>query len=372
MKKRQVVIVSILVVIVLLIGWKLYSNFQANSKKENKKKENSRYARVIEVKNDDVPIDIFGFGRVNPALSINISPEVAGILFRGDIQLKQGTNFRKGQVLFKIDDREALLSLKARKSSFLNLMAGALADIKIDFPESYDKWLGFFNRIDVSTALPELPISSTTQEKTFLASRNVLSEYYNIKKDEIRLSKYTVRAPFNGFFSAVMVQEGSFAGMGTPIATLSQVSDIEIIVPLDKENVYLVNPGLSVSLSAKGNQAKHKGKVKRIEQQVNANTQSVNVYVVPNKQTDKLIPGMYIEVTIHAGKVESSFELPRKALGINNRVFTIRDSILHIVTVEIVKKNNDTYIVKGLENGELIIADQIPDIGEGDKIIPVK
>jgi len=372
MKKRQIVIISIFVLLVILIGLKLFFNYQANAKKDKKRKENARYARVIEVKNDAVPINIFGFGRVNPALSITISPEVPGILFQGDILLRQGTKFKKGQVLFKIDDREAQLALKARKSSFLNLMAGALADIKIDFPKSYDRWLGFFNSIDVAKDLPDLPKSSTTQEKTFLASRNVLSEYYNIKKDEIRLSKYTIRAPFNGFFSAVMVQQGSFAGMGTPIATLSQVSDIEIAVPIDKENSHLIKAGQLVGLNTKGSHIKYEGKVKRIGQQVNPNTQSVNVYVVPNKQTDDLIPGMYLEVTIHAGEVENSFELPRKALGNSEQVYTIRDSVLHIINVEVVKKNQDSYIVKGLENGELIIAEQVPNIGEGDKIIPVE
>lgn len=372
MKKRQIVIISTLVVLVLLIGWKLYSNNQANAKKDNKKKENSRYARVIEVKNETIPIEIFGFGRVNPALSINIAPEVAGVLVHGQVQLKQGAKFRKGQVLFKIDDREAQLALKARKSSFLNLMAGALADIKIDFPDSYDKWLGFFNSIDVSKPIPELPESSTTQEKTFLASRNVLSEYYNIKKDEIRLSKYTIRAPFNGFFSVVMVQEGSFAGMGTPIATLSQVSDLEVIVPIDKENIYLINPGQNVSMKTRGDGMNWQGVVKRVEQQVNANTQSVNVYVVPTKQKDKMIPGMYLEVAIHAGDVEHCFELPRKALGTNNNVYAIRDSVLIEIPVEVVKKNKDSYIIRGLADGELVISEQTPNIGEGQKIIPVK
>lgn len=372
MKNRQIVIISILFALVLLIGWKLYSNNQANSKKDNKKKENSRYARVIEVKNNVLPIEIYGFGRVNPALSINIAPEVAGVLVHGEVQLKQGAKFRKGQVLFKVDDREAQLALKARKSSFLNLMAGALADIKIDFPDSYEKWLLFFNSIDVSKKIPELPETSTTQEKTFLASRNVLSEYYNIKKDEIRLSKYTIRAPFNGFFSVVMVQEGSFAGMGTPIATLSQVSDLEVIVPIDKENIYLVNPGQRVNMQTRNNDIKIEGIVRRIEQQVNSNTQSVNVYVVPTKQTEKMIPGMYLEVAIHAGVVEQSFELPRKALGSNSSVYAIRDSLLHIIPVEIAKRNKDSYIVTGLNDGEMIIADQIPNISEGQKIIPVK
>jgi len=372
MKKRQIVIISVLAIIVLLIGIKLYFNYQENSKKKNKAKVSSKYARVIEVKNGTNDILVGGFGRVNPALSINLSPEVAGSLMKGDIQLKQGSEFRIGQVLFKVDDREVQLALKARKSSFLNLMAGALSDIKIDFPNSYDTWLGFFNSIDVSKPFPELPQTKTTQENTFLASRNVLSEYYNIKKDEIRLSKYTVKAPFSGFFSAVMIQEGSFVGMGTPVATLSQASNLEIVVPIEKKNIEFVKLDQDVILKTRGSEENWNGTVKRIEQQVNANTQSVNIYVVPSNHSNQMIPGMYFEVEIHAGIVENSFELPRKALSEGKTVFAIRDSVLHVESVSVLKKNNDSYIVKGLKNGEMIIKEQIPNLIEGQKIIPVK
>jgi membrane fusion protein (multidrug efflux system) len=138
MKKRQYIILFILVIIVGSITWSLVANFQANAnkKKEKDKKENFQYAKVIEVNNSNQSISIDGFGRVNPSLSINISPEVSGIIIKGDVNLKQGVKFSKGNLLFKIDNREAKLSLKARKSSFLNLMAGALADIKIDYPDS--------------------------------------------------------------------------------------------------------------------------------------------------------------------------------------------------------------------------------------------
>jgi RND family efflux transporter MFP subunit len=217
-----------------------------------------------------------------------------------------------------------------------------------------------------------LPNSSTTQEQTFLASKNVLSEYYNIKKDEIRLSKYTIRAPFRGYFAAVMVQEGAFVGMGTPIAILSKTSELEIAVPLDKENISLVVPGQKVTMQTRGNDFVWEGTVKRIEQQINVNTQSVNVYIVPSNGKDKLFPGMYLEVSIRVGEVINSIELPRKSLGNDNMVQIIQDSLLQFVKVEIVKKNSNSYIVKGLKDGDLVITEQIPNLQEGQKIIPVK
>lgn len=252
MKQRQYIIISTIILFISIITWSLYTNYLANTNKKKETVVNHQYAKVLEVQNSMQTITIVGFGRVNPSLSITISPEVAGIVMRGDVQLKQGVRFSKGKVLFKIDDREAQLSLKARKSSFLNLMAGALADIKIDYPDSYQTWEGFFNSLDVDKNFPSLPESSSNQEKTFLASRNVLSEYYNIKRDEIRLSKHTVRAPFSGYFTDVMVQQGAFVGMGSPIAKLSKNSEIEIAVPIDKENISVIATGQLVEMKTRG------------------------------------------------------------------------------------------------------------------------
>ena len=112
--------------------------------------------------------------------------------------------------------------------------------------------------------------------------------------------------------------------------------------------------------------------MKRVEQQINVNTQSVNVYIVPSNGRSELYSGMYLEVTIFSGNELNSFELPRKALGNDQMVQTIRDSVLYVVQVDVLKKNSNSYIVKGLNDGDLIITEQIPNIQEGQRIIPVK
>jgi hypothetical protein len=98
----------------------------------------------------------------------------------------------------------------------------------------------------------------------------------------------------------------------------------------------------------------------------------VNVYVVPSNGKSDLYPGMYLEVFINAGTFENSFELPRKALGNDNIVQLIEDSTLVIMKVDVLKKNRNSYIVNGLNDGDLVITEQIPSIQEGQVIVPVK
>jgi membrane fusion protein (multidrug efflux system) len=371
MKQRQLIIILVLGAIVVFIGWKLYDNYQINSRKKPDKTLTEKYARVERAENKTLALEIKGFGRVNPARSIQVAPEVAGIVVKGSIPIKQGLNFRKGQLLFKIDDREASLSLKARKSSFLNLMAGALADVKIDYPESYDKWLAFFNNLDVEKTFPELPKMESSQEKTFLASRNILGEYYTIKKDEIRLSKYSVYAPFNGYYAQVMQQEGAFAGMGTPIATLSQDSDLEVIIPIENNNARIVQEGMRVHLLHKSDGKQWDGTIKRIEQQINANTQSINVYAVPLKKSEELLAGMYLETTIFAGMKDNCMKIPRKAMVNEQEILVVRDSVLRVQHVVVILEGEDHSLVAGVKDGELVVVEQMTGFQEGQRTIPL-
>ena len=109
--------------------------------------------------------------------------------------MKKGARFAKGDVLFVIYPDEAILSLKARKSQYQNTLASILPDLVIDFPEAEEGFKEFFSSIKVDEPLPHLPEITDDKLKIFLASRNVISEYYNIQRDELQLERRTVRAP---------------------------------------------------------------------------------------------------------------------------------------------------------------------------------
>ena len=73
-----------------------------------------KYVKTKVISNKTIPLTIKSFGRVIASSNINISTEVQGKL-TGIIELKKGSEFKKGQILIKIDDRDAQLALNARK-----------------------------------------------------------------------------------------------------------------------------------------------------------------------------------------------------------------------------------------------------------------
>ena len=373
MKKRQLIILSVSALALLLIVWRLASGKGDDKKEKENTNENKKFVKTHTIQNDTVEIRINGFGRVSSSRNITLTAEVQGVLISTGFELKPGETFSQGQLLYKINDREAQLALKARKSAFLNIMASSLADIKVDFPESASKWTAFLDNINLDNTLPELPEIKSSKEKTFLASRNVLTEYFNIKGDEERLKKYNVYAPFNGSVVDVTSEIGGIVNPGTPIATIIKTVSLEVAIPVNTSDISLVKIGNNVALFSQDKTISFEGKVSRIAQNINTNTQSIDVFIsIESNEKGKLFNGMYLEASIYAGNVYDADEIPRRSLLNDGRVFIVQDSILLKKELTIVKKNKNTVIVRDLTDNDMVVIEPVPGAVDSIVVTPIK
>lgn len=370
MEKRKVVIVAVtLLIIVLGIGVK---NFFASKKEEPKKMTPPLGERIVKVKPVayvESQAGITAFGRVNSAQSVALVAEVGGRLMQGTIALKEATRFNKGDIIYKIDDREARYNLQSQKSEFLNNVASTLADIKIDFPEELSKWESFLQQIEIAKPLPDLPELKSRKEKTFISNRKLLNQYYAIKSAEERLAKFMFVAPYNGSIAQLNIEEGSVVNPGANIGRIIRTDEMEAEIPVKAENVKWIEKGMSVKLYAENKSMQWEGKIARISDYVDPNTQSINVYVtlLPNNQ-NKLFEGIYLQAEIEGKIVVNTMEIPRKALVNNNQVFVVDNGKLKLKPITIHKVNSNSLIFSGLETGELVVVESLVNVAENTSV----
>jgi multidrug efflux pump subunit AcrA (membrane-fusion protein) len=373
MNRRQLVIVLVLTGVIVLIISIIMSNFKPSQEQTFNNTIPVKYVKTQRVQNDTISAIIAGYGRLNSFRNVNISSEVSGRLLEGDIDLKEGAIFKKGQILFRINPEDASYSLKSRKSSFINLLVTALADIKIDFPAAYDKWYKFYESVSIEEPLPNLPETTSTKEKTYLASKNVLSEYYSIKADEARLEKYTIRAPFTGSIINVMAQPGSSVNPGSNVAQIIQQDQLEVRIPVDVDALHLIESGQLVQLTDKNNKTLPSARINRISSNINQSTQTVNVYAKLMETTNQvLVDGMYVNTEIVTGNLNNVIELPRRSLLDENMVYVLQDSQLVKTTVVIEKSNDQSVIVSGLKTGTTIVIEPVTSIRTNQKFATLK
>ncbi len=194
--------ISIIIGIVLFAGAILLFNILSSGPAEDEQSFSNTVTAVgvpvIKANPTSISSEIEFTGRVIPEQEVQIFAEVSGILMSGNKPFKSGTSFKKGEIILKVDDREFRQSVMNQRSQFQSLITQILADINLDYPDEYEAWNNYLNKIDVNEELPSLPTSDNAQFNLFLTGRNINSTFFGIKQSEIRLSKYTIRAPYNG------------------------------------------------------------------------------------------------------------------------------------------------------------------------------
>ena len=368
MNVRKIIIGFIAVVFLLIISLILSKMFSGMAR-ESEDKE--REAVILHVKAQKVEYKentahIVEMGRLASQQTVDLSAEVQGQIFSGVVTLREGSQFKKGDLLISIFDEEAKNNLKASKSRFMNGIAGILPDIKIDFPESYNKYESFFNSIRINDPLPDLPQLDSDKEKVFLASRNILNDYFTIKSAEVRLSKYKLYAPFDGTFTSVYLQPGSVANPGSRIASMIRTDKLELEVPVRNEDAYWVQIGDQVKVSTKNLLTVWTGKVVRKSAFMDPASQTISVYVALESEPNKpLYAGQFLRAEFESKTLENTMEIPRNAVFNKDHVFTVEEGKLKEHRIDILKSNETSVLFNGLPEGAELVVEPLVNAKDG-------
>ncbi len=371
--RRIVVIISVIFILGLAWGLMKFLVAQKEPPPVRRTIEARRYVKVEPVKYTNISAEVSGPGRLASIAEVDIVAEASGKIEAGNVSLKKGASFSKGDVLFVVYPDEAILTLKARKSQYQNILASILPDLSIDYPQYEENYYSFFNSISVDKPLPPLPEIEDDQLKIFLASRNVISEYYNIQSDQLQLSRRTVRAPFKGTFKEVYMELGAFTNTGGRVARAIRTDEMELVVPLKRADAAWVRPGDPVTVQSENLNLTWKGKVLRKSQYVEEKFQSQEVYVkilYDNKQP--LLAGEYLVASFPVRPILDVMEIPRNSVFNSNEVFIVRGGRLSKRTINVIKSNDRTLIFNGLTEGDSIVLQQLINVSEGTRVLTNK
>lgn len=355
-------LIAFLVVVLMVSGSYGMYTYLAGKKElppERPAPEVVNYVKVKEIAFQNVETEIEAYGRVGSSQPIDLLAEVGGRLIMGDVPLKEGQNFRKGQLLVRVNDVEARLNLQARKSSFLNLIASILPDLKVDYAGSFPAWQEYFSNIQTDKPLPELPEITDIKEKTFLATKSILSEFYSIRGLEESLRKHYMIAPYNGSISAVNIEPGTYVNPGSNIGRILRTDAFEIKVPIEARDIEFVELGKRVQVIIGEDASKPlTGRIIRLTDYIDPTTQTFHAYVaVENNQHQALYDGLYLKVVIPGKVVDNAIEVPRGVVRNNGEVFIYNNGQLGVRAISVIKNNQNTYLVTGLKEGDSLVTE---------------
>ena len=322
----------------------------------------ARPVRTTVVLNTQVTPKVPVEGRVQAWNRIDLFAEVNGVLSLMGEDFREGKSFKEGEIILNLDDSESRSNLKSARSVYLQLVTGMLASIQVDFPERIEIWEQYVESIDVTKALPSLPTPESKREEYFIVNRGVQASFYSIKASEERVSKFTVRAPFDGFVAQALVKPGALVRAGQPLGLFVGTDVYEIQTAVHSRYLATVNIGDKVLFHDENDVVVAEGKVDRIAGNVNASTQSATVFCkvrASENRQDQMRDGRYLSGFIESSEIENAFEIQRNLIDGEDKVFVVNSNELAKMSVVQEFRSIETAIVSGMPNGTLILSDPI-------------
>ena len=359
---KRKIIRGLLIVFAAFIFIKLIMSFKKDTS-INELTESKRLVSSEIVKLEKNIISVPVYGKLFSLKEINIVTEANGI-FYGE-KFKTGMKFSKGDTLGYIKYDEIESNLNSQKSNLLNQASKIVSEIKFDYPDSYQSWFNFMDKINFNDPLPKLPEIKDKKLKNYLSGKNFFNSYFTAKSTEDRLNKHLIISEFNGSLSDVSIKSGTAVVFGQKIGKFHNPNMLEFESNTSIKNTLLIKKNMQVNIKSDEYSGERNGSVSRINKTLNPSSQNMSVFIETND--DDLYNGMYVYGNIIVGEVDNTFKIKRNLVQENN-VFTIVDNKLISTEIDVIQVFEDNAIIRGLNNNDRVLNEPIKGSYSGMEI----
>lgn len=209
-------------------------------------------------------------------------------------------------------------------------------------------------------------------EQTGEAPRTIEAERQNLQLARLQLADAeqaladaVIRSPADGIVIRLLPKEGQAVGMGSVVAVVGRLDELEVEAQVDEVDIASVQPGNAATVTSAGLlNASYSGEVQRVALEALASGQSgvatFPVTLAVANPDGQLRPGMNVQVNIVTASRSDVLTVPLIALHERDGqsyVWVARDGVAEEVPVTVgLRSESAAEIVSGLEAGDRVIA----------------
>jgi RND family efflux transporter MFP subunit len=342
---------------------------------------------VMRVKKADHRVTVKGTGTVQPAQEISVVPQVGGRITSVSPSLVAGGFFRKGELLFSIEDTDYRLALERAEAARAKAEY-ELATIESQAGVARVEWERLYEE---SAEEPNPLVLYEPQLKNARAA--LASASSSVRQAEIDLERTRVSAPFNSRVRSEEIDLGQYVRAGTGVAVLAGTDTAEIAVPLPLDELrWLSIPkngsdgsgsSASVRLSVGGVLYEWQGRVIRSTGEVDPGSRMMNVvvevkdpYGLQGRRDGRppLAAGAFVDVHLAGTTLSDVFTIPRRAFRDNAQVWAVHgDDTLRIRNVTPLRVEREVVVIgEGLAEGDRLVLTTVSGAADGMRLRPME
>lgn len=335
---------------------------------------------VIAMQKSEQPLTTVLSGRADAFRTAEIRPRVGGVIRQ--LQVKEGSFVKAGDLLYKIDDDTYLAALAEAQATVEK------AQVSVPAAEAN---LARYERLANSGASQQE--YETAQTTLLQAKASVAEAKASLQTAQINQDLTEIRAPFDGVTSATNFSIGNVvtASQTDSLMTLRQINPIYI--QLNESSVNLLRLRETIAKNNRqhdmptdqadirltledGSEYPKVGKLDMSEMAVSTTTGTISIRTLFDNPDNLILPGMYVRATITIGS-ESGYAIPQRAASRNangelTAKFVTAENKVETRTFRASRLSGNNWLVNdGVADGDKLIVDGFQWIADNATVSPV-
>ena len=410
-------IFSLTLGVLFFAGFYLFDAIKIRSEKPEKKryqKERIFAVNVEKVKRISATPKIFTYGEASSKRTLEIRSMAAGRLDLVSNKFVEGGFVFKGQVLFRLDQKDFIDSLEVAEidledinaqlkeaKSQLNLALRdqevastqlSLRKNSLDRQKKLEK-----SGLTTSSVVENSELAYASSEQQVINKQNLVEKSkININKLEIQLKRRFIAiekaernlketeyvAPFSGIISTTNISPGSLVGKNERLGILIDPNAIEVKFNLSaNEFARVINKKgelqeleIVAKLEITDSILPFEGRIERVSPEIPQGGSGRQVFAsLQLNNYNSLRPGDFLLVEVEEPELKDISVLPATAVTIDGKLFILSgEDRLEEVNVSILRRQGKEVIVSGAPEGAEYVMQRSPQLGRGLKVKPLR
>jgi len=314
----------------------------------------------------DMRVLLEAAGTVTPLTSVDVRSQVTSMVSK--VHIRDGQFVKAGELLFTLDARTDEANV-AKAQAQLAKDNAALADAQRQWVRAQQLLAQNFishGALDTNMAQVDSQLAVVAADQAAIDAARVALSYSRIV------------APNAGRAGIVAVSAGNAVQANvTPLVTITQLDPIAVAFSIPQRNLSdalaaLKDSGAEVTATL-GEKAEHfTGRLKFVDNAVDANSGSVKVKAVFDNPGGKLWPGAFVQVSQTVSTLKDTVVIPQACVIQSARgtiVYVVQEGKAILKPVKVLYAQGDDAAVSGIEVGDGVVLDGRQNLRPGSAVV---
>lgn len=348
--RKNYILLIIGALLLLLIVIKIISNSKKELSKSTKPGAQAVQAECFIAKDTLINFTFKAVGSIRANEAVELVSELSLRLV--SIHFREGSQVKRGDLLFQLDDTELQANLKK---------VNAKLDLALETEKRTESLLN----------------SGGTSKQIFdesVCDRKVLEA--EAESLHVLIGKTKILAPFSGVIGIRNVSEGAYLTPGKVLTTLEDLSRLKIDFTISQTFATMIRKGELFNFRVEGNPSEYSALVEAINPSINQNSGNLKILAIVENSDAALKAGITVSINLASKSAISAVYVPTQALvptpGGYHLFFAQKGKAVYKPVITGIRSEKLVEIIKGVAPGDTILVTGFMKLRPGSLLEIVK